>query len=74
MDVKKYDKWVRERIVDVNWSDLELLRNEKLYSGNILSDVEYPENKVREFFEENETMFKKLSDAHLQKINQMCKN
>ena len=67
--IKKYDKLIKERIIDFNWSDMEILRNEQFYSGNILSDVEYPESKVKEFFEENKIMFQKLADAHLKKIN-----
>ena len=67
--IKKYDELIRKRIIDFNWSDMEILRNEQFYSGNILSDVEYPESKVKEFFEDNKIMFQKLADAHLKKIN-----
>ena len=67
--IKKYDKLIRDRVVDFNWSDMEIIRNAKFYSGNILSDVEYPESKVKEFFEENKDMFEKLANAHLKKIN-----
>ena len=67
--IKKYDKLIRERKVDFNWVDMEILRNKQFYSGNILSDVEYPENKVKEFFKNNKAMYKILSDAHLEKIN-----
>ena len=68
LDIKKYDKLMRERIVDFDWSNYEKLRNNQFYSGNILSDVEYPENKVKEFFENNKLIFQTLSNAYLKKI------
>jgi hypothetical protein len=68
-DIKKYDKLMNERKVDFDWSNYELLRNNQFYSGNILSDMEYPENKVEEFFENNKKIFQTLSNAHIEKIN-----
>jgi len=67
--IQKYDKLVRERKVDFDGLKMEILRNNQFYSGNILSDVEFPENKVKEFFENNKDMFQILSKAHLEKIN-----
>ncbi len=72
--IKKYDKLIRKRIIDFNWSDMETIRNEQFYSGNILSDVEYPESKVKEFFEDNKIMFQKLTDGYLKKINLEYRN
>ena len=57
------------REVDFDWTNYERLRNNQIYSGNILSDVEYPENKVEEFFENNKKIFQTLSNAHIKKIN-----
>ena len=67
--VKKYDELITKRKIDFNWDELEILRNKQFYSGNILSDVEYPEHKVKEFFEKNEKIFKILADGYIEKIN-----
>ena len=68
---KKYNQLIIKNKINFNWDELEILRNEQFYSGNILSDVEYPENKVKEFFEKNEKMFKILSEGHIEKINEI---
>jgi len=67
--VKKYDQLIQKRKINFNWDELEILRNKQFYSGNILSDVEYPESKVKEFFENNKKIFKILSDSYIEKIN-----
>lgn len=67
--VKKYLKLISERVVDFNWWDYENKRNNQFYSGNILSDVDISEKKVREFLENNEEYFKPLTDAHLARID-----
>ena len=68
-NIKKYDQLIRNKKINFSWTALEILRNEQFYSGNILSDVEYPENKVKEFFEKNEKMFKILANEHVKKMN-----
>ncbi len=50
-------------------SYLTLKKNHQFYSGNILSDVDIPEKKVKEFFDNNEKYFEPLVNAHLTKIN-----
>lgn len=67
--IKRYSKLIREREVDFSGLDLEIIRNNYFFSGNILSDVEIQDNKVKEFLENTKEMFKILSDAHLEKIN-----
>ena len=67
---KKYNQLIIKNKINFNWDELEILRNEQFYSGNILSDVEYPENKVKEFFEKNEEMFKILTDGYIEKMNE----
>jgi len=67
--VKKFVKLMRERVFDFNLLDYEMKRNNQFYSGGILSDVEFPENKVKEFFETNKVIFETLSNAYLAKIN-----
>ena len=67
--VKKYLKLMKDRTIEFNWWDYENKRNSQFYSGNILSDVEYQENKVREFFDNNKEVFETLANAHLEKIN-----
>ena len=69
-NIKKYDQLIKKKKIDFNWAALEILRNEQFYSGNILSDVEYPENKVKEFFEKNEKMFEILVDGYIKKMNE----
>ena len=67
---KKYNQLIIKNKINFNWDELEILRNEQFYSGNILSDVEYPENKVIEFFKKNEKMFKVLTDGYVKKMNE----
>ena len=66
--IKKYLELMKEKTVDFNWWDYEQKRNNQFYSGNILSDVEFPEDKVKEFFESNKEIFMPLVDAHLEKM------
>ncbi|MEM2159916.1 MAG: hypothetical protein QXN55_03065 [Candidatus Nitrosotenuis sp.] len=66
--IKKYLKLISERVVDFNWWDYEIKRNNQFYSGNVLSDVEISENSVKEFFENNKEYFKPLVNAHLTRI------
>ena len=67
--IKKYDKLMKEETIDFNWWNYEKVRNHYLYSGNILSDVEYPEKKVKQFFDDNEKIFLNLTEGYLEKIN-----
>jgi len=67
---RKYNQLIQKRKINFNWDELEMLRNKQFFSGNILSDVEYPEYKVKEFFEKNEEMFKILLDSYIQKMNE----
>ncbi len=66
-NIKKYDQLIRNKKINFSWADLEISRNEQFYSGNILSDVEYPESKVKEFFEKNEKMFEILANGYIKK-------
>jgi len=70
-DIRKYDKLIRDKKIDFSWAELEILRNKQFYSGNILSDVEYSEAKVKEFFEKNKKMFKILTNGYIEKINEI---
>jgi len=69
-NIKKYDRLIRNKKIDFSWASLIILRNKQFYSGNILSDVEYPEDKVKEFFKKNDKMFKILADEHVEKMNE----
>jgi hypothetical protein len=66
--IKKYNKLIKGKIVNFYWDELEILRNKEFFSGNILSDVKFKESKVKEFFKKTDSMFKILSDAHLEKM------
>ena len=60
---------MKDRSIECNWWDYENKRNNQFYSGNILSDVEYQENKVKDFFDNNKEIFETLANAHIEKMN-----
>ncbi len=67
--IKKYLKLMKDRSIEFNWWDYENKRNNQFYSGNILSDVEYQENKVKDFFDNNKEIFETLANVHIEKMN-----
>ena len=68
-DIKKYLKLIKEKSISFNWFDYEIRRNNQFFSGNILSDIEYPEKKVKEFFDNNKDVYDTLAEAYLAKID-----
>ena len=67
--IKKYLKLMKDRSFEFNWWDYENKRNNQFYSGNILSDVEYQENQVKDFFQSNKEIFEPLVNAHIEKMD-----
>jgi len=65
---KKYLQLIREKSINFNSIGYEKLRNNQFYSGNILSDVDYSEDKVKDFFNKYKEIFDELTNEHLKKI------
>ncbi len=68
-DVQKYIDMINAKSINFDMMDFEVKRNHQFYSGNTLSDVDIPENSVKEFFDNNKKYFEPLVNAHLSKIN-----
>ena len=67
--LQKYIKLIEERSINFSMMDWEILRNDQFYANNILSDIDIPEDSVKEFFDYTKEYFKPLLNAHLKILN-----
>ena len=49
--------------------DWEILRNNQFFSNNVLSDIDIPEDSIKQFFDNTKEYFKPLLNAHLKILN-----
>lgn len=66
--LQKYIELIDKKSVDFSMMDFEVKRNHHFYSGNILSDINITEDRVRQFLENNNEYFEPLTNAHLEKL------
>jgi hypothetical protein len=67
--LQKYIKLIEERSINFSMMDWEILRNNQFFSNNVLSDIDIPEDSVKQFFDNTKEYFKPLLNAHLKILN-----